>query len=298
MSRARLHVFVEGRVLDAFVYGALCSRECPGDFEYEIIRADQIPNYTKGGKVTLLAHFQKMRRAKRLVEDFKGIRHGVIFFADKDIDDVKRTKRRSPHLMYTPTYDIEAQVYEEGDLAEAVAATISLDPRVAQHDVSNPTDWREYARNLWRDWVELCMLSQMAGAKGVVNYSVSSQVNPSPGAAADQSLVAHHRTKIQSASQLTSHSFANLEARIARLVSRAYASGDEFRFFKGKWYPIVFEDLLRQLHPVELNRVQGFREHLTSHVAQTVDFDAAWAAPYRTRIAAVLAAVAAPGATP
>jgi hypothetical protein len=47
-------------------------------------------------KSHVLKTFDSLRRRKLLVMDFKGQRKASIFFVDKDVDDLRRTIKRSP----------------------------------------------------------------------------------------------------------------------------------------------------------------------------------------------------------
>jgi hypothetical protein len=80
VSRAHLHVFVEGRDLDPYIYGRLCENVCGGAFGYRLQRADELPGAGGGGKAILLDLFRRLRRAHRLKHTFKGQTSVIVFF--------------------------------------------------------------------------------------------------------------------------------------------------------------------------------------------------------------------------
>ncbi len=288
MSRARLHVFVEGRQLDAYVYGKLCARECAEPFGYRIIRADELPGAQSGGKTRLLDLFSVLRRSGNLREDFKGQRHAVLFFLDKDIDDIMRRCLRSPHLVYTRGYDLEGDIYRADDLPESLAATCSLDPSAVRAAMST-SDWRDRATDLWRAWVELCVASRLAGARGLANYGVASRVNIPMLAPADAVLVAQHEQYIVACCPLAAEEFSSVMVRARRLVKKAYDNGHSHSVFKGKWFGDVIEQFAVEQFGAPCARVAGFKERLVGHLAQSANYDAPWAARYRTPVAALVA---------
>jgi hypothetical protein len=293
MSRAQLHVFVEGRQLDGYVYAKLCRKECATPFAYRIVRADELPSAQSGGKSRLLEFFNQLRRSGKLLETFKGQRHAVLFFLDKDIDDLTGRGLRSPHLVYTQAYDLEGDVYRAGDLAEALGATCSVSPDSVRAAMS-PLDWREQATLLWQDWVELCVAAQLVRARGVVNFGVTSRVNVPPVATADQNLVQQYEQMIVTGCPLSTADAAVALQRARRRVSRLYASGSSHRVFKGKWFGEIIQQFAVATFGASCTRVAGFSERLVGHMAQSADYDAPWARHYRAPVASMLVAIAAP----
>jgi hypothetical protein len=127
MSSRPLFVFVEGKRTDPHFYGEICGSVCrTSEISYRICRSRELAN-GHGGKQTLISFFEYLRRKCALVHAFKGKSTGVLFFLDKDVDDLLRTQRRSPHVVYTRYYDVENHIFREADLIRAAAASASLD---------------------------------------------------------------------------------------------------------------------------------------------------------------------------
>lgn len=288
MTRAGLNVFVEGRELDSYVYGKLAKAECASSFDYRVIRAEELPAGVSGGKSRLLDCYDRFRRSGKLVIRFKGAVTRCLFFVDKDIDDIKRCKKRSLHVAYTDCYDIEGHLYREGDLVDALAASLSIDP-VRVSSAMGSVDWRHQAMESWRAWVTLCVSAQLLQTRTVVNYGVTSQVNPNCCDPADPALVRAHKATLSRACKLPSAERALVYQRAEKIVAERYEAGRADTVFKGKWFPVVIAELAERHFPTEYRRVGGFKQSLTSNLAVSLRPDEPWADPFRERIRDVLA---------
>jgi hypothetical protein len=288
VSRVHLHVFVEGRQLDPYLYGRLCEHACGGPFSYKLTRADQIPGALGGGKTVLLAWYDRLRRQKRLIDDFKGHRYGVVFFLDKDIDDITRRMRRSIHVIYTPTYDVEGLVYRHGDLLDAVAAACSLDRQAAATVIGSDESWRQKAMSIWKEWLLLCCLGHMLAIHGSANFGSSSQVNPTLFAQSDRALIT---TKTKVMRQRCSPPIARFDRARKRMEARldSLEQASELDIlFKGKWLSIILEAELRHHFPTEINRVSNFRQQVVGNLAQSVDVTEQWTNHYVIPLRSIL----------
>lgn len=100
MSRIDIFVFVEGWG-DRYFYDKLC-RLVSGKFSATFqVRTSQEIGVNTSGKSALLDFFAYLRSKKLLFHEFKGKKLAVVFFADKDIDDIQRIQKRSYHFIYT-----------------------------------------------------------------------------------------------------------------------------------------------------------------------------------------------------
>src|SRR5438445_2421225 len=141
ISRTQLFVFIEGQDNDPYFYSKICESVCvPAGVSYEHRVARELPGGA-GGKGALLIFFQYLRRKRLLLSDFKGKRTAAVFFLDKDIDDVLRTRVRSPHVVYTEYYDVENHLFAAADLAEAAAAAASFDKLAIAAALRNEAEW-------------------------------------------------------------------------------------------------------------------------------------------------------------
>ncbi len=177
VTRNTLQVFVEGKSIDSYVYGLVLDDYCDGKGGFRIVRSDEIPGSKRSGKGGLLDAYDWLRRNRKLAPSFKGIKHSTLFILDKDIDDVLGTRKRSPHVIYTPTYDVEGLVYQHGDLISAISACCSVAPSTVRGFMPDPSSWERKVMVYWKEWVRLCVLAQRVKAHGVCNFGVASQVN-------------------------------------------------------------------------------------------------------------------------
>src|ERR1019366_5882509 len=128
MSSRSLFVFVEGTKVDRYFYSRICGQVCSKkDVGYQAVAAAELDG-SGGGKSRLLNFFKVLDGSGSLVSNFKGKKTTAIFFLDKDIDDILGRKVASPHVVYTPTYDVEALIFQQGELIGPAAAMASMDP--------------------------------------------------------------------------------------------------------------------------------------------------------------------------
>ena len=264
ISSNSLYVYIEGIDVDKYVYSKVLRQEC-GSFKYRIIRADEIPGATSGGKSVLTKHFEVLRRHGQLSGDFKCHRFVTLFLMDKDADDLMRTRRRSKHVHYTSTYDIEAAIFCHATIADAVASTCSLDISDVEARL-NCNSWAGDAAKLWRDWTVLALTARLSNSQ-ISGYAAPSRVNPQHDGPADQTTVAAYLAQIQSSASLTPVDFANVHLRAERAVDGAINAGEYGRYFKGKWFAFILFAQSARLWPTEVNRVPKFNSRVTAAAA-------------------------------
>jgi len=134
LSSVPIIVFVEGKNFDKYFYGAICKLVFTE--KYEIRLAEEIPlinnqGVTKfaGGKQPLISWFEYLKRKSALIANFMDKKQVVVFFRDKDVDDLLGKLIISPHFIYTKYYNIENHIFVEGDLNKAAAVIASHDPQ-------------------------------------------------------------------------------------------------------------------------------------------------------------------------
>jgi hypothetical protein len=289
MSRVKLNVFVEGDV-DSFFYGQICQLELGGPFNYTLKDSRQLP--TPGqGKSHLLKHFESMRRHGLLVIDFKGQKSSSIFFVDKDVDDRRRTKKRSIHLVYTEYYDVENYIYRYGKLVRAVAAACFKDTAVVAAAIPVPDEWSARAASLWKGWLKLCLYSSLYATSSGCNYRASSQVNAGPAGPIDAVLYGRRLAEVEGVSGLSSLAFQARFTRLSRAVDRCYVAGRQDEIFRGKWYPILLSDELKALGIATGAATNALPSRLTEGLLLSLDFSQPWA-DYLRQAVKVVAALA------
>jgi hypothetical protein len=280
MTAKRVSIFVEGRDLDPNFYSRLCGPVCrERGLPYEIIIADRITG-GGGGKSALVNFFELLRRKKALLDRTGPISKVVMFYVDKDTDDIFRTKRRSGHVVYTSRFCVENHLFCEGDLAASIATGGSVDLEVLRARIPNPELWRRNAAVRWQEWIALCLTAQKLRLAGQVSYSVNhssvdSRVNPAN--------LATCLADLQTRSGKSAPDFNRIITWARNIANRYIRQGEHDLVFKGKWYVVFAMHELEQValavvDPINLN---GAKDRLIGSLIATVRFDDAWAEHFR-----------------
>jgi hypothetical protein len=112
ISTASLFVFVEGKRGDRSFYSTLAAFTCSAtNIIFDVITAAELPE-AAGGKDALITFYNFLLNRDALRSDWQGKKTAGLFFADKDIDDLLGLTIRSPHFVYTRTYDLEGTLFE------------------------------------------------------------------------------------------------------------------------------------------------------------------------------------------
>jgi len=293
ISRTGLFVCVEGPT-DRFVYDRVTAARCtPASVSYGILLAQELPLAT-GGKQSLLHFFCYLRRKKRLISDLRGKRTAVLFFADKDIDDVLRSRKRSSHLVYTEHYDLEGYLFSHGDLVAAAAVVSGLDEGSLRGVLHPQRDWISRAAASWSEWVVLCVVAARARASCGVTYSRPSAIHLAPYDAPDATLTATALAQLQASIAIAPPELQKLLTRTRRWVSSVFRNGEEGRLFKGKWYPkFLVADIKKIAGSRSLNQT-GIETRLLDALKLTIDVRGAWTVRYDRAIRAAITALSAP----
>jgi hypothetical protein len=176
MSRAGVFAFVEGKECDPFFYAQICAHVCnPRPILYEICKANEVPPFA-GGKAALLGFHDYLRKRKAMRTTLGGKPTIAAFFLDKDVDDFTRRLRKSRYTIYTRYYDVQNEVFLNGNLKQGSAAAASIDPAVLAQQLSNAGNWCSLAAERWREWATLCLVSAVKNINQQCNYRVQSQV--------------------------------------------------------------------------------------------------------------------------
>jgi hypothetical protein len=199
ISTFQLFAFVEGPS-DSPFYDGICSQVCKSrGIPFQVRTAVELPGAT-GGKPGLLAYFQELRRRNRLLTSFKGKKMAIVFFLDKDVEDISRRKKRSPFLIYTRWYDVENHIIENCNIIRAAKIAAGLDQQTLEPFLNDSMAWRRSASARWKDWVKLCLFARLQGLNCDCSFGSHSRVNrPSHGSvdsAAIQSRLASMRSAL------------------------------------------------------------------------------------------------------
>ena len=286
MSSDKVFVFVEGKT-DRYFYGKICESVCgQAGVPYRLASADELDQGTTvatktGGKTVLDNFFVYLRQSTCLADDFQGKKTVVLFFSDKDIDDLLRKQRRSPHVVYTRHYTIENEIFREGDIAEAAAAATSMDIQVVARGLGDQAKWREEVAELWKDWVKLCVFAKKREIREC-NYGSSSRVNSPLYGPVDPILLSSVLATLEARSTLSSTDFALKYAKVSKYVDHIYANNQFDTIFSGKWY---MNFLVERVKTIAGNRAydqEALPKRLRSSLTLTIDFQAPWAEHFKS----------------
>jgi hypothetical protein len=279
MLGRRVFIYVEGRDLDPYFYSRLCEAICvERGLAYEIIVADRIAG-AGGGKSILIRLFEYLRRKRMLIDRSGPASKLVMFYLDKDTDDVFRKMRKSEHVVYTPHYCVENHLFCEGELLASIANAGSVDLGLVRRRIPDPVLWRRNAAVQWRNWLVLCLVAQRLSLGGPASYSVNHEgVNSRVNTA---NLITC-QGDLQTRSGLPAHQFGLMITWARNRVDRSISAGEHDRIFKGKWYVVFALDELEQIAltdgPINLN---GAKDRLVGSLIATLQFDAPWAERYK-----------------
>lgn len=288
MSCIQLFVFVEGKHCDPYFFGNVCSVILETQVEYYISTARQIPGYT-GGKQALIAFFDYLRKKRSLVTDLGGERTASIFFLDKDLDDLKRCKKRSPHIVYTEYYDVQNYIFQNGDLVKGAASAASVDYRRLEGDLVDSCRWCIRVATLWRDWVSLCLRLSEDQIPCSANYRVLSCIQTRYCGPTDPVALENLTLDIARQANISVDDLRRKFATTTSKVNRYYRRGEHHRIFKGKWFAAILADDVDRIMAGDHYDKNGLSSRITSAVAATLDFTEPWVEYFRNSISDVIA---------
>ncbi|NRR29857.1 DUF4435 domain-containing protein [Oxalobacteraceae bacterium] len=240
MSKQDIFVFVEGG-LDRSFYDRLLHNEISRkNISYEIRAAKELPGET-GGKSTLLSFFQSLKNLGKLTDESLGKKFSCIFFLDKDIDDFSRKKIKSPHVIYTSTYDLEGHLISCGDLILAIADSCGITRIQATKLIGNQNDFLKNSILNWQDWVTLCMISQVESINIGCTYERGSAINEDGVSDVDHVKLNKFKISLALKLALSEDDFENLYLQYRNRLTREISKGNFLRFFKGKWFGFILQ---------------------------------------------------------
>jgi hypothetical protein len=275
ISRFSLFAFVEGKDIDPNFFGQVCSRVCePRGLLYRILTARELPGGS-GGKTRLITFYRHVRSKKQLRAALNGKVSILLFFLDKDVDDIRRTKCRSKHVVYTAYYDVQNYVFRHGDFTRSVSAAASIDPRELSEAPLFRGNWCETAARRWKEWVVLCLFSAVHSGRPVANYRSASTVNAPKNGPLDPRLYAAQLLEARNSSGLTEAQFNRTIEQLTDKVERHLSNGTHDLVFKGKWYGAILEMDLHTAFPGR-GQMQNVGTRATAALLATLDFNREW----------------------
>jgi len=287
MSQIQLFAYVEGKESDAFFYGKLCEVV---NREHGILRqlrsAKELPT-AAGGKNALLEFHSILRQRAKLISTLNGKKTGILFFVDKDIDDLTRKKCRSQHVIYTNYYDVQNHITRSSKFLESVSSAASVDQYDLEVNPKFSVDWAQNAALRWKDWVKLCIFSKKHNVHNVSGYRVMSEINVPLNGSVDAVKYDQKVAQIKLNYQGSEAEFNLNFAKVDKLVSRYYARREQDKIFKGKWYAALLEMDLRDEFRGRDVHIDKFSQRVNSALAATIDFSGEWILSFLTPIRAI-----------
>jgi hypothetical protein len=249
ISANNFFMFVEGGLDRSFCDRLLRLQFNQSTVRHQVIAAKELPEST-GGKPTLIKLFKQLRSKGKLVSNAFGKKFVCLFFFDKDIDDLRRRKFRSDHCVYTSTYDLEGHLFSCGDLYRAIADACGITFVQASSLISDQTIWIRDCVSRWKDWITLCVISQLRSTNIGCTYDRNSAINPNLVSQTDLASLKEYQIKLQASLNLDAESFKRLYEIYEKKVQKSIADGRPLLLFKGKWLKTLIEIDLRSRNQV------------------------------------------------
>jgi hypothetical protein len=289
MSESSVFAFVEGS-LDATFFDRVLEKYIGASGQkYSVYTAKEFCE--TGGKPALINLFRLLQDNTYLRRNCFGKEIICIFFVDKDIDDYLERKIASNHFIYSPVYDLEAHLYSCGDLHRALADACRITLQQARQIIPVPSEWmRDLVRNL-REWISLCIISQLRNADCGCSFGRATDVNPSPFSCADTGRIDEYKRCIASKISATHEEIEELYSTTIRHVNEAIDSNESLRYFKGKWFGAAIQKFIDESSnkPPEILLQSVGANIITALLCQVaMREDCNFCAAYIERISAVL----------
>lgn len=288
MSQKVLYIFVES-FRDRHVYSEIVDPESQRrGITREVVTSEELPG-GGGGKEKLLKFFDYLKRRSSLIDRFKGKTTISVFFLDKDVDDIKRTKRRSEHIVYTEMYELENYLFMQGDLSVAAAASASLDIQMIRNKLGDYALWRQNAASWWKEWATICLFSVTRKIGSMTTYGhPRSPINRGVYGPLKTSEYRSYLQTLRKRARLTSSKFKHLFERLSRRVDKIYSVGQHDLIFKGKWYIQFLTEDIRNVAGSRHFDCTYLEKTLLHTLAATLDFDEGWADHFKAPIHGIL----------
>ncbi|MEV0576500.1 hypothetical protein [Streptomyces sp. NPDC050392] len=289
ISQDSLFVVVEGKDLDARFYDQICASS--GKIEaagYQIWLAEQLKDddtgSSAGGKKAVLAHFDYFKAAGKLTVPTSSGKHSIAFMVDRDNEDVSGGRRRSPHVVYTDMFDVEAEIFVHGSDEEALAGMLSLDSASATQLASDLDGWIADLANSWREWITLCTIAKAAGAGCDVGFGRESWLNKPKYGSVETAKLAAAENKVSTSTRHSAQDFNVISSRIKTRINIYYAKGDGRRLIKGKWLPSYLMHRVKAHFGTAPVSYKGAADAVSRAYLATCNFTEKWANYYSDRL--------------
>lgn len=276
ISKYDLMVFVEGKENDSYFYGNICDKICTqAGIARQIRTAKELP-FQSGGKKSLIDFYKVLRTKKKLVSSLNNKTTKVVFFLDKDVDDILGIKCRSHHVIYTKYYDVQNHIFSDSNFINGVSSAASIDPAELRNSHMFCSNWCVTAASRWREWVKLCLFVQKHRVNGVNNYRICSAINTPLNGTLDPVKYSDFKSNVINSLGITADDFDEKYAVIETKVDKMFRSNTHNIVFKGKWYSTLLELDLRTEFAGRNLHLEKIAQRAVSALASTLDFGASW----------------------
>ncbi|MHB8852379.1 MAG: DUF4435 domain-containing protein [Ignavibacteriaceae bacterium] len=272
LSSANLIALVEGKEIDPYFYGKISEKFCKElGLTYSVRTAKDLDSHT-GGKEALIKYYKCLRRNHKLVTDFKGKKTIIIFFLDKDLDDLLKIMCRSKHVIYTNMYDIQNHLFKASSLIDSICASAHVDPQIVNKIELFKKDWLKIAAERWKEWIAICVIAKKYKLN-LKNYRATSQINePINGPVNKNKLIIYYNS-IKRETGWSDAKFKLILNKTLLYVDRAIALDAHDKIFKGKWYSQILEKDLRDQPEMADANLNGFCKRMISSLMVCIDYD-------------------------
>jgi len=269
MSKIQFFVFVEGG-LDRPFTERLINRVFPKkSWGHAIVSMKEFPSAT-GGKPALLKLFKILRKQKQLQSIAFGKKMSCLFFADKDIDDILKDRVRSPHFIYTRSYDLEGHLFTFGNLTEAISDACLITNQQASNFIGDPDAWIRHQVINWKEWIALCIISKIHNLSLGCGYTRPSDINPDYTSPTNHESLNDYSHRIQTTLGMSAENFSQLHSKFSTIVENSANLDNPLRYFKGKWLQLLLEKSLEQAARVPDSNINGAGERILSTLVAQV----------------------------
>lgn len=249
MGKARIWILVEGRSHDRAFYEHVASTILGDEEQYRLRLAEtvELNGVAAGGKAHALKLYDHFLATNLLRQESKSGDRSMLFALDQDLDQLSNKVRAdSPHLVYTRTADVEAEILAHVDLVRVVAVVFGIPRRDVAKLMGSTQEILEDLTRLYCDWIiegaiRLCSLEahwrMLPQDLQSWRFSDLSRFNWSPSSGdfdqADMDLIETVQREFNKAAAVACCSD---EVRLLRETLTEYASsGKLWRFLRGRW---------------------------------------------------------------
>jgi hypothetical protein len=283
ISKIQLFVFVEGRQIDSFFYGSLCSSALVEKIAFRIVQINQV-NGGSGGKQDLIVFHDFLKKGKLLLSALAEKKTCSLFFADKDVDDILRRKKRSTHFHYTDYYDVQNYLFEHGDLSLAAASAASIDPQILREAIPEPSAWCRSKVLMWKEWVAVCVLVIKNNIHCECSYRRPSDIQIRPCNGVETGKFNSKISMLAGRMHLSEDAVRQSITAIVKKIERLTSDGLHHGFFKGKWYSTIIADEIDRIMSGGMYDKSGLSSKIPAALGATLNFDLPWASRLKQKV--------------